>query len=176
MDRYDALDRIIDTLEGGGNFGMGRKDENGDWIAASEFGREAPDSPMAGGAAYGAGDTADEALVQLAKDLNNPRNPTERRNAVYALGSAAALVLVALRGDRDDLITAAVDTLFGDLMEAMRHDSAVRGGVHDHPDADEHGVGSLGADLFNDLAARQEAQEADEVSVEDDDDGEASPA
>jgi hypothetical protein len=33
-----------------------------DWVAGIEFGREAVDSPMAGGAAYGLGATAEEAI------------------------------------------------------------------------------------------------------------------
>ncbi len=39
-------------------------DEKGEWSCALTFGREAPDSPMAGGAAYGFGPTVDDALVE----------------------------------------------------------------------------------------------------------------
>lgn len=35
---------------------------SGDWSAALEWGREAPDSPMVGAAAYGLGDTVEDAL------------------------------------------------------------------------------------------------------------------
>lgn len=40
-----------------------------EWSIHMEFGREAEDSPMAGGAAYGMGDTLEEALNQALKDL-----------------------------------------------------------------------------------------------------------
>lgn len=39
------------------------------FAVGSEWGQEAPDSPMAGGAAYGVGDTLEEALNQLLGDL-----------------------------------------------------------------------------------------------------------
>jgi hypothetical protein len=43
---------------------------SGDHFAVgSEWGQEAPDSPMAGGAAYGVGETLEEALNQLLSDL-----------------------------------------------------------------------------------------------------------
>ena len=45
---------------------------SGGWVAACVFGREAPDSPMAGGAAYGDGDTADTALSQVLDELGLP--------------------------------------------------------------------------------------------------------
>lgn len=37
----------------------------GDFMASSEWGSEAPDSPMAGAAAYGLGESVEEALTQV---------------------------------------------------------------------------------------------------------------
>lgn len=46
-----------------------RKDEIGEWYVAMEFGREAEDSPMVGGAAYGHGTTLEAALNEALKDV-----------------------------------------------------------------------------------------------------------
>lgn len=60
---------LLDTLgEQGGSLAINGEDD-GEWIVAIEFGREADDSPMAGGAAYGAGSTMAEALDSAAKEL-----------------------------------------------------------------------------------------------------------
>lgn len=40
-----------------------------EWMFASTFGREAPDSPMAGGAAYGADDEVTNAIEEALKDV-----------------------------------------------------------------------------------------------------------
>lgn len=66
----DAMTKVLSTLdEQGGRFALARSDERG-WVAGLEFGREAPDSPMAAGAAYGTGDSALEAISRLAADLH----------------------------------------------------------------------------------------------------------
>lgn len=46
--------------------------EGREWIAACEFGREAPDSDMAGGAAYGVAPTADEANAHVLREIGLP--------------------------------------------------------------------------------------------------------
>lgn len=50
-----------------------RHHEAGDWAIACEFGREAPDSPMSGGAAYGIDPDLETALAQALDDLS-PRS------------------------------------------------------------------------------------------------------
>lgn len=50
--------------QGSYNLVVGR-DERGDYTTAFVFGREAPDSPMAGGASYGADRTLAGALRQI---------------------------------------------------------------------------------------------------------------
>lgn len=44
-------------------------DEDGSWSVSYEFGAEAPDSTMAGGAAYGTGSTLEVALSQAVGEL-----------------------------------------------------------------------------------------------------------
>lgn len=62
------IEGIVKTIgEEGGRFTIVYDTERG-WIAAMEWGREAPDSPMAAAAAYGAGDTAEEAMRALDRD------------------------------------------------------------------------------------------------------------
>jgi hypothetical protein len=65
-----VLEGIVKTLsEEGGSFGLtyrfGVKPGDGPWMAALEWGQEAPDSPMAGAAAYGIGESASEACDQM---------------------------------------------------------------------------------------------------------------
>lgn len=45
-------------------------DDAGDWSVAVQFGREAEDSPMAGGALYGYGATAEAAVQEALDDLS----------------------------------------------------------------------------------------------------------
>jgi hypothetical protein len=54
-----AIAKFCAEHEGTFALGIGQK---GGWSAMLNFGREAPDSPMAGGSAIGAGDTALEAI------------------------------------------------------------------------------------------------------------------
>lgn len=60
--------RLVRHVEkaGGGVFGVALK-EDGEWVVSAEFGKEAPDSPMAAGAAYGVG-TLRRALEAAAHD------------------------------------------------------------------------------------------------------------
>jgi hypothetical protein len=62
------MERLAKHVEGagGGVFGMALK-ESGEWVVSAEFGREAPDSPMVGGAAYGHGELR-QALETAAAD------------------------------------------------------------------------------------------------------------
>lgn len=48
--------------------------EDESWVVGIEFGKEAPDSPMAGGAAYGTGGTMLEALQQAVDETGWLRN------------------------------------------------------------------------------------------------------
>lgn len=45
-------------------------DKAGDWSVSAQFGREAPDSPMAGGALYGYGSTPQDAIQEALNDLS----------------------------------------------------------------------------------------------------------
>lgn len=66
----DALQKIVEHMqkvEAGGALTL-VLDEAGDWSASYVFGQEAEDSPMAGGAAYGYGPTADLTLGAIARD------------------------------------------------------------------------------------------------------------
>lgn len=75
----DKLLAMILYMEsaGGGAFGVNVK--NGQWSTAAEFGSEAEDSPMAGGAAYGSGETLDECLDQMLKDTRADIKLHQRR-------------------------------------------------------------------------------------------------
>lgn len=55
---------------GGGGFAMVQREQNGEmsWIVSAEFGSEAPDSPMVGGAAYGLDKDLRRALEVAAHD------------------------------------------------------------------------------------------------------------
>ena len=75
---HDAVVSTISELSGkiickgmeSGPFviGITRKDD-GTFSALLEFGEEAKGSPMYGGASYGIGDSADEALRMIAREL-----------------------------------------------------------------------------------------------------------
>lgn len=56
-------------VEQGGRVVLAYDLDQGEWVAGVEFGREAPDSDMVAGAAYGVGQTAQQALDQMAEDL-----------------------------------------------------------------------------------------------------------
>lgn len=67
----DMFEMISRTLsEDGGAFGLSyhEKQPEGRWVAALEWGHEAPDSPMAGAAAYGVGSSAAEAVELMLRD------------------------------------------------------------------------------------------------------------
>lgn len=64
------LKKLVDDLsqqDGGGSFAVQRNEDAGVpvWMVSYEFGKEAEDSDMVGGAAYGVGDTPEEALRQV---------------------------------------------------------------------------------------------------------------
>lgn len=62
----DTVEAIFADMrnQGGGTLTV-VLDEAGDWAAAYVFGREADDSPMAGGASYGVGASPYEALRMI---------------------------------------------------------------------------------------------------------------
>jgi hypothetical protein len=63
-----VFDQLLDHLKGeGGHIVITfREDHHGsEWVVGYEFGREAPDSDMAGGAAYGMGPDLDSAVTQV---------------------------------------------------------------------------------------------------------------
>lgn len=53
----------------GGRLAIAYDHHRAEWVVGLEFGQEADDSDMAGGAAYGTGDTYSEAMAQAAGDL-----------------------------------------------------------------------------------------------------------
>jgi hypothetical protein len=65
----EALRLIVDHAEDQEQATLGLVLQNGEWSAAYTFGREAPDSPMAGGAAYGMGETVGDALRGILEDV-----------------------------------------------------------------------------------------------------------
>lgn len=66
----DVMDRLTQIIEGliaagGGTFAItlvSKDKEDEHWVAMAEFGQEAEDSPMVGGASYGMGPSANEAV------------------------------------------------------------------------------------------------------------------
>jgi len=64
------MERLAKHVEqaGGGVFAMVLKQGGGEWVVSAEFGQEAPDSPMAGGAAYGLDGDLRRALETAAHD------------------------------------------------------------------------------------------------------------
>lgn len=65
-----ALEKIVLTIdEAGGRFSLVvNKDADPPYMAAMEWGEEAPDSPMYAAAAYGGGDNASEAISSMLMD------------------------------------------------------------------------------------------------------------
>jgi hypothetical protein len=61
-----AIETFCAGHEGTFALGVGQK---GGWSAMLNFGREAPDSPMAGGSAIGTGATAAEAVAAVVEEL-----------------------------------------------------------------------------------------------------------
>jgi hypothetical protein len=84
----DRMVAVAAKLATGGVFMLRRHyedDENhpGMWVCSMEFGREAPDSPMAGGAGYGFGGTWEEAVDEA---LNRKHPEGEVIEATIDLG------------------------------------------------------------------------------------------
>lgn len=73
LDRAELLRRVGAWLDARGvenvGFGLHTRGEHHGWVAALEWGSEAPDSPMVGAASYGTGDTAAEAVKEILKEL-----------------------------------------------------------------------------------------------------------
>ena len=67
MEEYlKKLVKYLDEQDGGGALVIQRTEDDAvPWMVSFEFGKEAEDSDMVGGAAYGAADTAEEALKQV---------------------------------------------------------------------------------------------------------------
>lgn len=68
------MDELIKFLEkqGSGRFAVSflpDQDSGMPWTVMAEFGREAEDSNMAGGAAYGVGNSFEEAFAQLKNEI-----------------------------------------------------------------------------------------------------------
>lgn len=61
------------------------------YSAGAEWGQEAPDSPMAGAASYGTGDTLEEAVEELLADAGYPRPDAIQADLDKAAGSLAHL-------------------------------------------------------------------------------------
>lgn len=84
--KLEAIAKFCAANEGTFALGHGQK---GEWSAMLNFGREAPDSPMAGGSALGSGKSAEEAIDgviaearievprPLPSDLDGPGNQGE---------------------------------------------------------------------------------------------------
>lgn len=85
---WALINRTIDA-SGQGSLMVGKK-EDGNWVVAAEYGREAEDSPMAGAAVYGAGETAREGIMQAGADVklwvfDDSPEPVERQRRVLIM-------------------------------------------------------------------------------------------
>lgn len=65
MDPAALLERLKGHLDKTGGAIVVSRSKQGDYIAGSEWGQEADDSPMAGGASYGMGATPMKALHDM---------------------------------------------------------------------------------------------------------------
>jgi hypothetical protein len=63
---FDAITELLQV--DGGSFGLSYSPEREEWVVALEWGREAPDSPMAGAAAYGMDSVAAAAVEQALRE------------------------------------------------------------------------------------------------------------
>lgn len=64
------VEKLLEALdEHGGTLVVTHDKEGGECLVALYFGREAPDSPMVGGATHGVGETIEDALSRAARDL-----------------------------------------------------------------------------------------------------------
>jgi hypothetical protein len=67
-----VFDQILDHMrdqDGGGQLVISTRGTGEDWVVGYHFGKEADDSPMAGGAAYGMGPDLDSTVVQVAEQV-----------------------------------------------------------------------------------------------------------
>ncbi len=73
----EEIGRLVDYGKAQGTFSLTvALDENGDYSGAFIFGREAEDSPMAGGASYGYGKSIPEVLGQMIAECRIPQRET----------------------------------------------------------------------------------------------------
>ena len=71
-DRDQLMIRLRKHLDATGGAVVISSSRQGDYLAASEWGQEAPDSPMAGAAAYGMGATPCRALDDMLHEAGCP--------------------------------------------------------------------------------------------------------
>jgi hypothetical protein len=67
-----VFDRLLDHMrdqDGGGQFVISTRGTGNEWVVGYTFGKEAEDSDMAGGAAYGMGPDLDSAVTQVAEQV-----------------------------------------------------------------------------------------------------------
>jgi hypothetical protein len=69
MNAKEKLSAIMGHAERQGRYRLTLGTTETESFVGYEFGREAPDSPMYGGASYGIGDTLDEALDQVIDEV-----------------------------------------------------------------------------------------------------------
>lgn len=87
------------TENGGGSIATGLDESGKEWMVSVIFGREAPDSPMAGGAAHGVG-VLDEALFQAASECGLAKGTELRPTVEQELHEAKNHVESLLRRDQ----------------------------------------------------------------------------
>lgn len=103
---FERLAKYV-TGHGGGSIAVGMDDQNGEWLASVIFGREAPDSPMAGGAAHGVG-TLGEALFQAASECGLTKGSELKPTTEQELLEAKRHIESLLRRDKvsaTDIVT-----------------------------------------------------------------------
>lgn len=127
------LVRLLDATVGkqGGTFGLSHKDD-GSWIVSAEYGREAPDSPMVGAAAYGLGSLREaltiagiDAGLWSAPEGPNPEpTPREQQRRILIVEGShpAELNLGAVQGSMSLLADADEAYAFsGDKAVCIKH-------------------------------------------------------
>lgn len=87
------------TEKGGGSIATGLDESGKEWMASVIFGREAPDSPMAGGAAHGVG-VLDEALFQAASECGLTKGTELKPTVEQELREAENHIESLLRRDQ----------------------------------------------------------------------------
>jgi hypothetical protein len=79
----DNIELLLNVIRGeGGRLLISYDDEDKMWMVGMEWGREAPDSPMAGAASYGLQENLADALAQVQAEVtgdHDPLTPAERK-------------------------------------------------------------------------------------------------